>query len=223
MVVLAVQINPRLERILLMNKPNYLVKSYILNERNDLLQNVRTISKAKYKSCYGIEPGRFLGPSDDIEYCLELEKSLINENGFLYKEAQKINKADLNRNVRLKKRIAKYLNMGQCLFLTFTFNDECLDSTTEETRRKYVRRWLKSYSSYYVANIDFGSKNDREHYHALICVDRVDLTKWNHGTINVKRVKPTSDGKALAKYISKLTNHAIKETTKRYAIIYGEV
>lgn len=219
----ASQINPRLERDLIVkSKPNYLVKSYILKERNDLIQNVRTISKAKYISYYGIDTGRFLGPCNDIEYCLELENQLIEENNFLYNEAKKINKADLNRNVRLKKRIAKYLKLGQCLFLTFTFNDTCLNSTSEETRRKYVRRWLKSYSNYYVANIDFGSKNDREHYHALICVDRVDPTKWNHGTINVKKIKPTSDGKALAKYISKLTNHAIKETTKRYAIIYGE-
>ena len=151
-----------------------------------------------------------------------MEDYLIKENEFLYNETLKINKADLNRNCRLKKRIAKYLSMGQCLFLTFTFNDTCLNNTSEETRRKYVRRWLKSYSSYYVANIDFGSINEREHYHALIRVDRVDPTDWHHGTINVKRVRPTSDGKALAKYISKLTNHAIKETTKRYALIYGE-
>ena len=199
-----------------------MVKSYILKERHDLIENVRTISKAKYISFYGADTGRFLGPCNDLGYCLELEKSLINENEFLYNEAKKINKADLNRNVRLKKRITKYLSMGQCLFLTFTFNDMCLNNTNEQTRRKYVRRWLKEYSSYYVANIDFGSRNEREHYHALICVDRVDPTTWNNGTINVKRVKPTSDGKALAKYISKLTNHAIKETTKRYAIIYGE-
>lgn len=206
-----------------LNKPNYELKSYILKERNDLLQNVRTISKAKYISFYGNETGRFLGPCSDLDYCLELEQALINENGFLYNEAKKINKADLNRNVRLKKRIAKYLSMGQCLFLTFTFNDTCLNNTNEQTRRKYVRRWLKDYSSYYIANIDFGSRNEREHYHALIRVDRVDPTTWkNNGTINIKRVKPTSDGKALAKYISKLTNHAIKETTKRYAIIYGE-
>lgn len=204
------------------NKPNYIIKSYILNERTDLLKDVRTISKAKYINVYGIDTGRFLGPCNDLDYCLALENYLIQENGFLYNEALKINKADLNRNVRLKKRISKYLSMGNCLFLTFTFNDSCLNSTTEDTRRQYVRKWLKSYSNYYVANIDFGSKNDREHYHALICIDRVDPTKWNHGTINVKKVKPTSDGKALAKYISKLTNHAIKETTRRCAIIYGQ-
>ena len=205
-----------------MNKPNYVLKSYILNERQDLIQNVRMISKAKYISYYGIDTGRFLGPCNDLDYCLTLEDYLIKENEFLYNETLKINKADLNRNCRLKKRIAKYLSMGQCLFLTFTFNDMCLNNTSEETRRKYVRRFLKSYSNCYVANIDYGLENEREHYHAVMVYPfRIDSTEWPHGFSNIKKVKIGSES-AISKYINKLTNHAIKNTSKRNALIYSQ-
>ena len=137
-----------------MNKPNYVVKSYILAERKDLIENVRIISKSKYISYKGIDTGRFLGPCNDLDYCLNLEQQLIAENEYLYNEALKINKADLNRNVRLKNRISKYLSMGNCLFLTLTFDDSVLNNTSEDTRRQYVRKWLKKYSSYYIANIE---------------------------------------------------------------------
>ena len=206
-----------------MNKPNYVVKSYILNERKDLIENVRTISKSKYISYKGIDTGRFLGPCINLDYCLNLEQQLITENEYLYKEALKINKADLNRNVRLKNRISKYLSMGNCLFLTLTFNDSVLNNTSEDTRRQYVRKWLKSYSSYYVANIDYGSKKEREHYHAVILYDRIDSNEWPYGFSSIKPIRSTNDFKALAKYINKLTNHAIKRTCKRKALIYGEL
>lgn len=204
------------------SKPNYEVKSYILNERLDLLKAVRTISKAKYNSYYGTDTGRFLGPCNDLDYCLQLEEKLIEENAYLYNESKKINKADLNRNVRLKKRITKYLNMGKCLFLTLTFTDDVLANTSEDTRRQYVRKWLKKYSSYYVANIDFGDENEREHYHAIIRYDRIGPKEWPYGHSKIKRIRYTTDAPKLSKYISKLTNHAIKETTKRHALIYGE-
>lgn len=206
-----------------MNKPNYVVKSYILSERKDLIENVRTISKSKYISYKGIDTGRFLGPCSDLDYCLNLEQQLITENEYLYNEALKINKADLNRNVRLKNRISKYLSLGNCLFLTLTFDDSVLNNTSEDTRRQYVRKWLKKYSSYYIANIDYGSKNEREHYHAIILYDRINSNEWPYGFSSVKPIRSTSDYKALAKYINKLTNHAIKKTCKRKALIYGEL
>ena len=205
-----------------MAKPNYQLKAFILNERYDLISSVKNISKAKYNSYYGTD----LHDDFKLSYWLQVEEELINDNSFLYSEALKINKADLNRAVRLKKRIKKYLNLGSCLFLTLTFNDNTLSNTSEDTRRQYVRKWLKSMSSYYVANIDYGKKNGREHYHAVIRLD--DITKedeklWNrYGFLGVRYIRSTEDYKALGKYIAKLTNHAIKNTTKRSAVIYGE-
>ena len=94
----------------------------------------------------------------------------------------------------------------------------------KETRRKYVSRCLKKYNTLYVANIDFGKKNGREHYHAVISIDKVDNKDWLYGDIDFKRVRNKNieeDKKRLSKYIAKLSNHAIKETTKRCCLLYS--
>lgn len=144
-------------------------------------------------------------------------------------EARKINDASYHRVKRLRKRIVRYLNMGVCTFLSLTFDDEKLNSTNVQTRRKLVSMFLKSISTYYVANIDFGVDDmytHREHYHA-ICVGNIRHvdTKWwqDHcGYTWVETIRHgVDDDKVLAKYISKLTNHAIKDSTKRQFYIYS--
>jgi hypothetical protein len=111
-----------------------------------------------------------------------------------------------------------------CSFLTLTFTDEVLNSTTEETRRRYVARFLKSISENYVGNIDYGSKNDREHYHAIVEGQDLDLSGWNYGftlSLNVGYDNIITDSARLSKYINKLSNHATKRTTKGKKIIYS--
>lgn len=137
-----------------------------------------------------------------------------------YKEAVRVMKADFARSTRLKKRIEFIMSLGECTFLTLTFNDDVLDKTSSDTRRQHVFRYLKTQSSFYVANIDFGSKHGREHYHAII-LGRADLTAWHDGAINAKPIISSSDPLRLGHYINKLVNHAIKETTKRNHIIYS--
>ena len=45
---------------------------------------------------------------------------------------------------RLKARILSMLeNNNNCLFLTFTFNNRVMKATTQETREKYIKRYLK--------------------------------------------------------------------------------
>lgn len=109
-----------------------------------------------------------------------------------------------------------------CVFVTLTFTDEVLASTSAETRRRYVQRYLKSQAQgrKYVANIDFGKENHREHYHAVV-EGRLDPLQWSYGALNVKQVRKTSKPAALAKYVAKLSNHAIKETCKRSVLIYS--
>ena len=92
-----------------------------------------------------------------------------------YKAAVQVMRADFARSTRLKKRIEFMMNLGECTFLTLTFTDDVLNKTSQDTRRQHVFRYLKSQSSFYVANIDFGSKHGREHYHAII-LGRVDLS-----------------------------------------------
>ena len=207
-----------------MTQPNYVLKGWLLNERKDLIDSVKTINKSKYMHAYSINENdpRFLGVCTDLESCLSLERELKEENAFLYHEAEKINSATLKRNQRLKKRIASYIDSGNCLFLTLTFNDDVLELTSEDTRRQYVRKWLKSYSNCYVANIDYGLENEREHYHAVMVYPfRIESSEWPYGFSNIKKVKMGSES-AVAKYINKLTNHAIKKTCKRKALIYSQ-
>jgi hypothetical protein len=145
----------------------------------------------------------------------------------IWKEAEKVNHASCNRNVRLKKRIRSIIDNYPTTFVTLTFTDVILNTTSEVTRRKYVTLWLKSHGVPYVANVDYGKLNEREHYHAIIGSQTLNYKGWHHfGAINgkkvVKKTNLNSNGDVkLAKYITKLTNHAIKETCKRNAIIYS--
>ena len=82
---------------------------------------------------------------------------------------------------RVRRRITELMVFTPCSFLTLTFTDEVLNNTTEETRRRYVARFLKSISENYVGNIDYGSKNEREHYHAIVEGQDLDLTGWTYG------------------------------------------
>lgn len=142
----------------------------------------------------------------------------------MWQEAKKINNASYKRTLRLKERIQKMLLMGQCQFLTLTFSNGTLQTTTEETRKKYIRRYLKENSIHYVANIDFGGKNGREHYHAIVLTEKVNYTDWHiHGAIKAEKIKTSEDFTALAKYVNKLANHAIKETTRRNHLIYSRL
>lgn len=136
-----------------------------------------------------------------------------------------INNNRYRRVQYLRAKVSDIVLNGKAIFLTLTFTDDVLASTSVETRRKYVRRFLKEQCSQYCANIDFGSKNGREHYHAIISAlnGSVDLSKWQYGAINVQRIRTTeNDCRKTCKYIAKLTCHAIKETTGHgYRIIYS--
>lgn len=140
---------------------------------------------------------------------------LENVHGYdLVKVARSIANCNYKKRKRVKSKMADIVIDGDCLFLTLTFTDEVLKKTSEATRRRYVVRYLKSQSAVYVANIDFGSKNDREHYHALVKANKVDYSPWHHyGAIKGEKVVSTgASAERLSRYIVKLTNHAIKET-----------
>ena len=117
------------------------------------------------------------------------------------------------------------LNNGKNLFLTLTFKPKVIDSTSEETRRRYVARYLKQFDCEYVANIDFGEEHETEHYHAVLNKSFINPLTWQYGNLDVQQVRTATDKDLdcirLAKYVAKLTNHAIKETTKRNSLIYS--
>ena len=205
-----------------MSKIDYVFKAKVLE--SGLCEIEKKISKTFYVSqineMYGI----------DIEnsntYSNEMATQLLQfymetcPNEFL--EATKINHATYQRVKRLKDRIAKLLKKP-CLFLTLTFTNETLSNTSEKTRRRYVTRYLKNFNVEFVGNKDFGAKNGREHYHAVIQSEHIDYSLWTYGAIKGLKVRldENSTKERLAKYVAKLTNHAIKETTKRSVLIYS--
>lgn len=209
---------------------DYAFKSKILKEHSDLLVRQKRASLYEHSFDRFINDGVILyalrsnkdgyEPYDNLtSYCEQ--NGLMNE----LKECVKINHADYERTKRLKNRVKTMLLNGSCIFITLTFNDDTLRNTTDKQRRVAVSRYLKQYGCMYVANVDFGSKNKREHYHALINCEKIDFKSWRKfGNINAKRVRNKdieSDKTKLSKYIAKLSNHAIKETTKRSCLIYS--
>lgn len=181
----------------------------------------KQVSKSFYADSVLRSYGEVIYSTLPIEKAFELQEYYMTTNPTEWHEAEKINTAFYSRVRRLKKKIAKMLENGNCIFLTFTFTDDILQKTNADTRRQKVRRFLSQYNCEYVANIDFGAKNGREHYHALIQTDKVDYNSYDYGALNGEKVRSTNDFVKLAKYISKLTNHAIKDTAKGSRIIYN--
>lgn len=229
------------------NKIDYSFKSKVL--QTDIPKYANQISMAIYASYLYEKTGEIVKTQLDLDTALLLRCFLMETFPKEYKEAERINNARYNRTKRLREKISNILKNSQtAVFLTLTFTDEILATTSTETRRQYVRRYLSSTGAEYVANIDYGSKNGREHYHAVVG-EFVNLDIWNNKcgfalaeyiqiekSIDFKKVPKrykdfsaeeqktlmiADNEKKLAKYISKLTNHAIKETTKQSRAIYS--
>lgn len=195
--------------------PNYDRKAQVLKLGID--KDIREIEGLIYR--YRVE--------GNIEAEMNVAKILIDrieEWGFdLWVEGRRINSAFYARKTRLWKYIyAMMLQSDPVVFLTFTFTDKVFDKTSYETRKKYVQRFLKDQAAYYIANIDFGEENGREHYHA-IAIGHFDYGSWHkYGSIKGLPVRRSvDDAKRLSKYVSKLTNHAIKNTTGAVRVIYS--
>lgn len=193
----------------------------VLREHSDIIKLHKTHSKQCYFQVF--RPDLF-NPEEFEETGRRLEVlASTSEGQAILDEIHRINAAFYARCKRLKRRISRLLHQGTCYFVTLTFNDETLGSTTDETRRRYVTRFLKSVAPSYVANVDYGSKNGREHYHAVIQFDGdVDMSGWDcNGFSNAKKIASEDDYKPVAKYIAKLTNHAVKETNQSRRAIYS--
>lgn len=210
------------------SKPNYELKAKVLN--NGMVEAQRKLSLtyfkqyqeevALYENGEIIEQWKPLN-DNEIKVYQMMAKAFPEE----WKEAYRVNDASYHRTKRLKEKIKRMITSGSCIFLTLTFTDKVLDSTSQETRKRYIKRALKTMSDTYIANIDYGSKKEREHYHAIVLADRVDHNTWKYGNIDFERVRVEQEDSPvkIAKYITKLTNHAIKETVKQNRLIYSRL
>lgn len=192
-------------------------KSSVLNSyKYDLYLKIRLAEYSKYCAEH------FVDKTFNENLLIYLDSYLVYEN-FTYDELSVCNQiynSFRKRQARLKKRIENMIINNNCLFLTLTFTDDVLNSTSFETRKKYVLRFLNNLNCAFVGNVDYGSQNGREHYHCIVAIDNVSCNDWNYGAINFKRII-NKNSLALAKYVAKLTNHALKETTNNSRIIYS--
>ena len=159
-----------------------------------------------------------------------------------YEDSMRLLNNNKHKTQRIRKRIETMLLQLQfydnlkAYFITLTWNDKTLENTSEDTRHQKVFRTLKNLPGLidYVANIDYGKENEREHYHGIILVNENFETKktkvnnlyfnsmpvWeNNGFSRLDDIKIPNE-KALSKYINKLTNHAKKDSTKKQRVIY---
>lgn len=224
------------------NQINYALKADILANHQDMLKFENSFRKLAYKRFLAVSKNEevknnyiYQDYSNGVVLTPKEADSLFYEyrsNNFeMFDECKKINNSNRKRTKKLKDRVSDYVNKSlsdkslKVFFLTLTFTDKTLNTTSAQTRRRYVSRYLKSISTGYVANIDFGVENGREHYHAVVITKgKIDFTDWHKlGAINCEavRLNKTSASK-LSKYVNKLVNHAIKETTKRSVILYSK-
>lgn len=190
--------------------PNYELKAYVLS--CGMYDTFKKIEKDLW-----INRENAVYSHEVILYRNSIEERFPEE----YKECKRIWKADHNRRTRLSNKIRKMVESESCTFITLTFRDDVLEKTSTKTRRAYVTRYLKTQSDRYIANIDYGDITDREHYHGVVC-GRIDMAAWKYGYSYAESIKSSDDSSRLAMYVTKLTNHAIKETTKRNSLIYSK-
>lgn len=116
--------------------------------------------------------------------------------------------------------IAAYKN-HKLVFGTLTFNDKTLSNTSERTRTRYVTKFLSDNTYHYIANIDYGEKNNREHYHFIAMIKRdIDMTKWKYGGNKILNIPLKSkDVKAIKNYLLKLNNHSYKTSTRQKELL----
>lgn len=185
---------------------------FIDNEtKNKEIENIKSYNINYYHN------GNLINLNYETAYaCMDL---FFNEEE--QRNCYNLSKSEELKKRRAFKRIQWLCDNYQCVFLTITFNPTYYKKWNDNVKQKMVERYLKANANFYVANIDFGKKNERLHYHC-VCPVGLDYTQWHqYGTI--KGIKIYSDDqKALTKYILKLTNHATKGTTKQMRTIYSK-
>lgn len=205
------------------NKPDYEYKGSIIS--NKINREVGYLKKNIFINNLFDDLGFYDANTLDNDSINIIYDNLCDKFGFRsIIESIRINDARYHKIRRLNKKIDSIINTTEnSFFLTLTFTNVSLEKLSEKTRRRYVHYYLKSISCNYVANIDFGKKNHREHYHAVVQCDRINSKLWKYGNLDFELIDISKEKttELLSKYVAKLVNHAIKETNKRCVLIYS--
>lgn len=145
------------------------------------------------------------------------------------KEYERILNARYEKISRIKRRFVYLIqNYTYIYFCTFTFDNDLIKKC-DRTKKDCIKSSLHSFDSdiKFILNVDYGDKTEREHYHALVGTHS-PLSLRQH----LKDTYPcrtgcefvdihTDDIKRLSKYINKLSNHCVKDSTKRKRIYFN--
>lgn len=136
--------------------------------------------------------------------------------------ADRLNESKYRKAKKVRDKISRLVLTDHAIFITLTFNDRTIAKTDDLKRRRLVQRYLKQNCAKYVANVDYGALNGREHYHALVSND-INFKNWyKYGAVNVERVRPLENSTTrISRYITKLTNHALKVGAIAPRLIYS--
>ena len=146
-------------------------------------------------------------------------KSRVRKETPYYMEYEK----EYNRiKERRKKGIQRYKKYATKMFeyyfelywCTFTISEEWIGKKTKEEFKKELQKWLKKNAKDYIANIDFGEKNERLHFHAIVA-SKENYFTWKYGHLFVKEINIRKGTEAIARYANRFANHATKSTAQK--------
>lgn len=194
------------------------------------------VRNGKYKQFTDLRNKNFINGLDLLDYSLYSDFLSITE----FESCCQLVDAKRKQRNKVKKWLVYWLSRDdvKVCFLTLTFNNSTLNKSFS-ARKQIINRTLSSNFLDYVSNVDYGSLNEREHYHALVVLslDEFDLINWTkskrgcycsdfllleqygkkYGFYNMQPINIKDDRSDLADhinklagYIAKLVNHSIK-------------
>lgn len=154
------------------------------------------------------------------------------KNGLQFEEDIEIErklKARYNKVSRIKQHfIYMVMNKKNLYFLTFTFDDKYIKKC-DRTKKDLIKNLLIEidFNSYIILNVDYGSQTERQHYHCIYGTNKdlnlkSILDKYYPCFSYTEKIRlDNSSINKISKYINKLSNHAIKDSTKGSRIYFN--
>lgn len=141
-------------------------------------------------------------------------KERLEEGQAIQRAINNLNKSYQRRDSRLKKRLESMLQNEYTYFITFTIAPKH-EGLKYNTYLRKIKEALAD-ASEWVLNSDYGSINERLHYHCVATFNaQLDYNTINaiykYGSINYKPIYNTNE-KAIREYLNKTYNHAIKQS-----------
>lgn len=113
-----------------------------------------------------------------------------------------------------------FLRSSHTYFLTLTFSDEFLYLAEDKNISHRIKKALSCFK-YYIYNKDFGSTNNRVHYHCIVFSDEpVDDFNWPYGFKNQKEIFK-GNFSSISHYVIKYSCHELKSTNRTYYSFKG--